>query len=126
MDRAMSIDAAFALAILPPAGGMTLLVSDLAFATRAMREAVEQSGSSPVCLLSAFSVPRSRHPRPSDARSPSQNPLRASQEVRTPCPRQAGVPFRRFYPVAEGVGRDGTPVGQACTADSGQTKKKRS
>jgi hypothetical protein len=25
------------------------------------------------------------------------------------------VPFRRFYPVAEGVGRDGTPVGQACT-----------
>jgi len=33
------------------------------------------------------------------------------------------VPFRRFYPVAEGVGRDGTPVGQACTADSGQTKR---
>jgi hypothetical protein len=29
-------------------------------------------------FLSAFSVPRSRHPRPSDARSPSQNPLRAS------------------------------------------------
>ena len=33
------------------------------------------------------------------------------------------VPFHRFYPVAEGVGRDGTPVGQACTADSGQTKR---
>ena len=32
-------------------------------------------------------------------------------------PKPAGVPFRRVYPVAEGVGRDGTPVGQACTAD---------
>jgi hypothetical protein len=43
------------------------------------------------------------------------------------------VPFRRFYPVAEGVGRDGTPVGQACTADrwdekaqsSGKTRSRR-
>jgi single-strand DNA-binding protein len=33
-----------------------------------------------------------------------------------------GVPFHRFPPVAEGVGRDGTPVGQACTADR-QTKE---
>ena len=33
------------------------------------------------------------------------------------------VPFCRFRSVAEGVGRDGTPVGQACTASSGQTKK---
>jgi len=32
------------------------------------------------------------------------------------------VPFRRFRPVALGVGRDDTPSGQACTADSGQTK----
>jgi hypothetical protein len=71
-------------------------------------------------------VPRSRHPRPSDARSPSQNPLRASQEVRTPAPKQVWVPFRRFCPVAEGVGRDGTPSGQACTADSGHNQKKRS
>ena len=46
----MSIGAAFALVIFPPACGMTLLVSELAFATRAMREAVEQSGSLPVCL----------------------------------------------------------------------------
>jgi hypothetical protein len=29
-------------------------------------------------FLSAFSVPRSKHPRPSDARSPFHNPLRAS------------------------------------------------
>ncbi len=101
------------------------LDSELAFATRVMRES-RRTGRlhSRFAFLSAFSVPRSRHPRPSDARSPSQNPLRASQEVRTPAPRQAVVPFRRFYPVAEGVGRDGTPVGQACTADSGQTKRK--
>jgi hypothetical protein len=42
MGRAMSIGAAFAHVILPPACEMTLLVSELAFATRAMREAVEQ------------------------------------------------------------------------------------
>ena len=38
----MSIGAAFALVIFPPAGGMTLLVSELVFATRAKREAVER------------------------------------------------------------------------------------
>jgi hypothetical protein len=42
MDRTMSIGAAFALVVFCPACGMTLLVSNLAFATRAMREAVEQ------------------------------------------------------------------------------------
>jgi hypothetical protein len=46
----MSIGAAFALVIFPPDCGMTLLVSELAFATRAMRKAVEQGGSLPVCL----------------------------------------------------------------------------
>jgi hypothetical protein len=46
----MSIDAAFALVILPPACEMTLLVSELAFATRVMRKAVEQGSSLPVCL----------------------------------------------------------------------------
>jgi hypothetical protein len=46
----MSIGAAFALVIFPPACGMTLLVSELAFALRAKREAVEQAGSLPVCL----------------------------------------------------------------------------
>ena len=46
----MSIGAAFALVIFPPACEMTLLVSELAFATRAMREAVEQGGSLLVCL----------------------------------------------------------------------------
>ena len=121
----MSIDVAILLY-----GSSFLRVSDgswdseLAFATRVMRKS-RRTGRLPsrFSFLSAFSVPRSRHPRPSDARSPSQNPLRASHEGRTPAPRQAVVPFRRFYPVAEGVGRDGTPVGQACTADSGQTKR---
>ena len=46
----MSTGAAFAFVILPPACGMTLLVSELAFATRVMRKAVEQGGSLPVCL----------------------------------------------------------------------------
>ena len=46
----MSIGAAFALVIFPPACGMTLLVSEQAFATRAMRKAVEQGSSLPVCL----------------------------------------------------------------------------
>jgi hypothetical protein len=50
MGPAMSIRAAFALVIFPPACEMTLLVSDLAYATRAMREAVEQGGSLPICL----------------------------------------------------------------------------
>jgi hypothetical protein len=68
------------------------LDTELAFATRVMRES-RRTGRLPSGLpfLSAFSVPRSRHPRPSDARSPSQNPLRASQVVRTPAPRQAVV-----------------------------------
>jgi hypothetical protein len=74
----MSIDAAFALVILPLACGMTLLVSELAFATRVMRESRRTGDSFRFAFLSAFSVPRSEHPRPSDARSPSQNPLRAS------------------------------------------------
>ena len=46
----MSIGAAFALVIFPPACEMTLLVSEVALATRAMRESVEQGGSLPVCL----------------------------------------------------------------------------
>jgi hypothetical protein len=50
MDRTMSIGAAFAFVILPPECEMTLLISELAYATRAMREDVEQGGSLPVCL----------------------------------------------------------------------------
>jgi hypothetical protein len=46
----MTIDVASALVIPPPVRGMTLLVSELAFATSDMREVVEQGGSLPVCL----------------------------------------------------------------------------
>jgi single-strand DNA-binding protein len=68
----MSIDVAILLF-----GSSFLLVSDdslhseLAFATRVMRES-RRTGRLPsrFAFLSAFSVPRSRHPRPSDARSP--------------------------------------------------------
>jgi len=38
-------------------------------------EVIEHEGSFPICLLSAFSVPRSKHHRPSDARSLSKIPL---------------------------------------------------
>jgi hypothetical protein len=58
----MSIGAAFALVIFPPACEMTLLVSELAFATRAMSEAVEQGGSLPVCLSCLRSACRAQNP----------------------------------------------------------------
>src|SRR6202022_1946734 len=123
MGRAMSIDAAFALVVFPPACEMTLLVSELAFATRAMREAVEQGGSLPVCLSICVQRAALKTPPPFGRTLSFLESATRLCKVRTPCPRQAGVPFRRFCPVAEGVGRDGTPVGQACTADSGQTKR---
>src|ERR1700761_7294218 len=102
---------------------MTLLVSELAFATRAMREAVEQGGSLPVCL--SICVQRAALKAPPPFGRTLSFPESATRlcKVRTPAPKQVWVPFRRFYPVAEGVGRDATPVGQACTASSGQTKR---
>ena len=39
-------------------------------------------------------------------------------------PRQAWVPFRKTSPLALGVGRAGTPSGQACTAPSGKSLNK--
>jgi hypothetical protein len=55
-----------------------------------------------------------------DACSPAKDSLRAFQAW-TPPPRQARVPFHESFLVALGVGRAGTPFGQACTASSGQT-----
>jgi hypothetical protein len=123
MDRTMSIGAAFALVILPPACEMTLLVSDLALQTRAMREAVEQGGSLPVCLSICVQRAALKTPPPFGRTLSFPESAMRLCEVRTPSPRQAGVPFRRSSSVALGVGRDGTPFGQACTADSGQTKR---
>jgi single-strand DNA-binding protein len=100
----MTIGAAFALVIFPPACEMTLLVSELAFATLAMRETVEQGAPFRFAFLSAFSVPRSRHPRPSDARSPSKNPLRASQEVADSCPQASCGPLPQIPSSRRGSG----------------------
>src|SRR5271156_5423772 len=88
-----------------------------------MRKAVEQGGSLPVCL--SICVQRAALKAPPPFGRTLFFPKSATRlcKVRTPYPRQAVVPFRRFRPVAEGVGRDGTPVGQACTASSGQTKR---
>ena len=120
----MSIDAAFALVIFPPGCEMTLLVSELAFATRVMRES-RRTGRLPSGLpFYLRSACRAQNTPALRTHALLPRIRCASQEVRTPAPRQAVVPFRRFYPVALGVGRDGTPVGQACTADSGQTKRK--
>src|SRR5258708_32048520 len=124
MGRMTSIGAAFALVIFSPACGMTLLVSELAFATRAMSEAVEQGGSPsglPFYLRSACRAQNTPALR-THALLPR---IRCAPlcEVRTPAPRQAVVPFRRFDPVAEGVGRDGTPSGQACTRQRTNQKK---
>ena len=119
----MSIGAAFAFVIFPPDCGMTLLVSELVSATRAKREAVEQGGSPPVCLSICVQRAALKTP-PTSGRTLSfpESAARLSRGADS-CPQASWVPFRRFYPVAEGVGRDGIPVGQACTADSGQTKR---
>ena len=66
-------------------------------------------------FLSAFSVSRSNHPGPSDARSPSRNPLRASQEVRTPA---SGKPNNMFNTIIL-IGR----LGQNAEAKTAQNKK---
>jgi hypothetical protein len=103
---------------------MTLLVSELALATHVMREGrlnrALPSGL-PFYLRSACRAQNT--PALRTHALLSRIPTLRLCEVRTPSPRQAGVPFRRFCPVAEGVGRVGTPSGQACTADSGQTKE---
>jgi hypothetical protein len=74
----MSIGAAFALVVFPPACEMTLLVSELAFATRAMREAIEQGGSLPVCLSICVQRAALKAPPPFGRTLSFQNPLRAS------------------------------------------------
>src|ERR1700709_2769441 len=102
---------------------MTLQVSELAFATRAKRGAVEHGGSLPVCLSICVQRAALKTPPPFGRTLSFPESAARLYKVRTPAPKQVWVPFRRFCPVAEGVGRDGTPVGQACTADSGQTKR---
>jgi single-strand DNA-binding protein len=57
---------------------MTLLVSELAFATRAMRESVEQGGSLPVCLSICVQRAALKTLPPFGRTLSFQNPLRAS------------------------------------------------
>ena len=82
----MNINAAFALVIFPLACEMTLLVSELAFATRAIREAVEQGGSLPVCL--SICVQRAALKAPPPFGRTLFFPKSATRlcEVRTPAP----------------------------------------
>jgi hypothetical protein len=92
----MSIGAAFALVILPPACEMTLLVSELAFATRAMREAVEQGGSLLVLPFYLRSACRAQDtPALRTHALPPESAARLAKGG-TPAPTQALIPFRRF------------------------------
>ena len=82
----MSIGAAFALVIIPPACEMTLLVSELPFATRAMRESVEQGGSRPVCLSVCVQRAALRTPPPFGRTLSFPKSATRLCEVRTPVP----------------------------------------
>jgi hypothetical protein len=80
------------------------LDSELAFATRVMRES-RRTGVAPFrfAFLSAFSVPRSRHPRPSDARSPSRircAPLQGADS----CPKASLGPLPQILSSRRGSG----------------------
>jgi hypothetical protein len=93
MDRTMSIGGAFALVILPPDCGMTLLVSELAFATRAMREAVEQGGSLPVCLSICVQRAALKAPPPFGRTLSFPESAMRLCEVRTPSPQASWGPL---------------------------------
>jgi len=72
----------------------------MALSTRAMRESVEQGGSLPVCLSVCVQRAALKTPPPFGRTLSFPESATRLCRVRTPCPRQAGVPFRRFYPVA--------------------------
>ena len=82
----MSIDAAFTLVILPPACGITLLVSELAFATRTMRKAIEQGSSLPVCLSICVQRAALKTPPPFGRTLSFPESTARLFEVRTPIP----------------------------------------
>ena len=103
------------------------LDSELAYATRVMREAVEQGSSLPVCLSICVQRAALKTPTPFGRTLSFQDSAARLFEVRTPAPKQVWVPFHRFCPVAEGVGRDGTPSGQSMyRRQRHKPKKKRS
>jgi len=120
------------LALMPPLGSSPCRVSGLIHlaAARPLQSqrrhvGIEQACSTSVCLSVCVQRASLKAPTPGGRTLSLQRfpwPLR----VRTPPPRQAVVPFHKSLPLALGVGRDGTPSGQACTASSGQTFRKRS
>jgi hypothetical protein len=100
----MSIGAAFALVILPPACEMTLLVSELAFATRAMREAVEQGGSLSVCPSICVQRAALKAPPPFGRTLSFQDSTARLFEVRTPIPIASLGPLPQILSSRRGSG----------------------
>ena len=100
----MSIGAAFAFVILPPDCGMTLLVSELAFATGAMREAVEQGGSLPVCLSICVQRAALKAPPPFGRTLSFQDSAARLFVVRTPIPIASPGPLPQILSSRRGSG----------------------
>jgi hypothetical protein len=100
----MSIGAEFALVILPPDCEMTLLVSGLAFATRAMREAVEQGSSLPVCLSICVQRAALKTPPPFGRTLSFQDSAARLFEVRTPIPIASLGPLPQILSSRRGSG----------------------
>jgi hypothetical protein len=123
----MSIDATFVLGILPPAGGMTLLVSELAFATRAMREAVEQGGSLPVCLSICVQRAALKTPPPfGRTLSFPESAARLSRGADSYPHSKSGSPSADSVQSPREWVATAHPLGKRVPQTAGQTKKKRS
>ena len=82
----MSIGASCCPCRLPCCLGLTLRVSELAFATRAMREAVEQGSSLPVCLSICVQRAALKTPPPFGRTLSFPESAMRLCEVRTPSP----------------------------------------
>jgi hypothetical protein len=85
-------------------------------------EEVEQASSISVCLPVCVQRAALRTPPPI-GRTLSRKRFAARLPGADSSPKISLGPFRKSFPVALGVGRAGTPYGQACTASSGQTSK---
>ena len=77
-----------------------------------MREAVEQGGFLPICLSICVQRATLKAPPPFGRTLSLLESAARLYKMRTPAPRQAVVPFRRFCPVAEGVVATAHPPGK--------------
>ena len=82
----MSIGASSPLVVFPVAMGLTLRVSELAFATRVMRSAVEQCSSPSVCLSICVQRAALKTPPPFGRTLSFPESAMRLCEVRTPSP----------------------------------------